>query len=187
MSSAVKLFIWRDRSLFVSSVPVPQRGFTAAADQLVVCLQGEVHVHTQHDGVVAGRTFLMRAGTAVDESQVDTVDLIGAACYLNPIGQDYHVLKGFMTGRADDVFVGHKQEQRIIERLRYIRDNPVGANEAYQILDELIIPPEMRDKVLYEFDPRIVRTLQRIKETVRENVTIADLAEEVHLSESRLV
>lgn len=186
-SSAAKLFIWRDRSLFVSAVPLPQRGFTVTADQLVVCLQGETRVQTLHDGEVAARSFLLRAGTAVDESQVDATGVLAAACYLNPIGQDYHVVKEFMTGRADDALVGHQHEDHIIAQLLYIRDHSVSSGEAYDILEQLIIPPDMQGKVLQEYDPRIVQVLNRIRETVRENMSIANLAAEVFLSESRLV
>lgn len=187
MSSATKLFIWGYRSLFVSTVPVEPRGFTAAADQLLICLQGEARVRTQHDGVIAARSFLLRAGTLVEASQVDSSGMIGAVCYLNPIGQDYHVIKEFMTGRAEDALVGHQQEDEIIAQLLHIRDNPLNAAEAHEILEHLIIPPEMRNKVLHEYDPRIVQVLHRIRETARGNVSIADLAAEVFLSESRLV
>lgn len=184
--SATKLFIWPYRSLFVSTVPVEPRGFTAAADQLFVCLQGETRVRTEQ-GEVAARSFLLRAGTVVESSQVDASGAIGAVCFLNPIGQDYHAAKEFMTGTAADALIGHKHEEHIIAQLLHIRDNPLSAAEAYAVLEQLIIPAEMQDKVLFEYDPRIIQVLNRIRETVRQNMSIANLAEEVFLSESRLV
>lgn len=184
--SAAKLFIWPYRSLLVTNVPVEQRRTTAAADQLIVCLEGEILVRTEQ-GEVAARSFLIRAGTVVESWQVDASSAIGAVCYLNPIGQDYHVAKELMTGTAADALIGHQNEEQIIAQLLHIRDNPLSAAEAYNVLDQLIIPPEMQHEVLFEYDPRIVKVLNRIRETVRQNVSIANLAEEVFLSESRLV
>ncbi len=187
MSTVAKLYIWRDRSLLLSSIPIPQKEFTATADQLVVSLQGEIKVHTKDEGIISGRTFLIRAGTRVGQNVSDGSNSVPAVCYLNPIGQDYSVLKQLMTTRAEEALAHHPNEDEIIKQLLFIRDNNVDSNQTYQTLDNLIIPPEYRDKVLQKFDPRIIEVMQLIKDTVKENLSIAELAEKIFLSESRLV
>jgi transcriptional regulator GlxA family with amidase domain len=53
-------------------------------------------------------------------------------------------------------------------------------------LRDFIVQPKLQNIIFKEFDPRIIAVIQRIRETVSENLSVNAFAESVYLSESRL-
>jgi AraC-like DNA-binding protein len=187
LSTVPKLYIWLNRTLYLGTMYVPLRKYTVAADQLVVCLSGEIILDLDEGHQESCRTILLRAGTTVDTSKLDARSAIIAICYLDPLGQDYAALRTAMLEHEGDSSAHHRDEEQVIETLRHIRDAHLPSAQAAALVENLIFPPELDRQKLPVCDPRIVKVIQLIKQTVRENIPVSDLAEAVHLSESRLV
>lgn len=181
-----KLFVWYDRTLYLSGVPMPLRTYTVPGDQFVVCLQGQFRVRADNGEEFTCRSVLLRAGTTVYMENVDSREAIPAAYYLSPVSQDYFVVKEDMQREVDGNHYHHRNEEEIIREFTRLRDNPASAAEAYEVLNRLVVPSNPADPTR-AIDERLVTVMRRIKETVRDNVPIKDLAAEVFLSESRLV
>lgn len=187
LAKVPKLYIWHNRSLYLGTMYIPLREYTVAADQLVVCLSGEI-VLLNDDGTRRSfRSLLLRAGTPVDMSRADTSNATIAICFLDPIGQDYFALREAMLEHEGTSSGVHRHEDRLIATLRHIRDERLPSGLAYALLEDLIFPPDLDREKLPACDPRIVTVINLIKLTVRENIPVGQLAEAVHLSESRLV
>ncbi len=188
MTSVVsKLYLWRDRGLFLGTKHVAARDFTTGSDQLLVCLDGEITRHFENGQSVTFKSVLLRAGIDIPMKSVESTNSIIAICHLNSIGQDYFAVKDQMQLEIEKNFFHHKDEDKIIEKLTYIQENRFNSRETYQMLDDIILPGPLKNKVYFNFDPRVVKVLKHIEDTVRENVSVEELAETVHLSESRLV
>lgn len=186
LSAVPKLYIWHKRTLYLGTMYVPLREYMVVADQLVVCLDGEVVVHREQ-GNQRFRTMLLRAGTTVEMSKVDTSSAIVSICYLDPLGQDYAAVRAAMLEHEGNSSAGHQNEEQVIATLRHIRDARLPSTEAAALVENLIFPPELDRQKLPVCDPRIVKVIEIIKQTVRENIPISELADAVCLSESRLV
>lgn len=191
------LYIWLARALYLGTHYVPLREYTVSSDQLVVCLEGSIKVKPEAASLLASaeegepeqefRSALLRAGTRVEMSMVDTQDAVVAICYLNPVSHDYQLLEQQMTISFQGAYYGYQNEEQLIQMLRYIRDNQLDAKEAYDIFEQLITPVSQSTKNLAPLDQRIIKVMKLIHTSVRDNLSVAELAESVHISESRLV
>lgn len=186
-STVPKLYVWPDRTLYLGASYIPLRQYTVATDQLVVCLAGEISFCLKGGGRRACRSVLLRAGTTVSTRTVDTTSAIVAICFLDPVGRGYGSLEKMMTGDYHGTPVDHRDEAQLVRILAGVRDNRLSASRVQALLEEIVFPPETDHSALPECDPRIVRVVERIKATVRENIPVGELAREVYLSESRLV
>jgi len=173
-----KLFVWYDRTLYLSGVPMPLRTYTVPGDQFVVCLQGQFRVRADNGEEFTCRSVLLRAGTTVYMENVDSREAIPAAYYLSPVSQDYFVVKEDMQREVDGNHYHHRNEEEIIREFTRLRDNPASAAEAYEVLNRLVVPSNPADPTR-AIDERLVTVMRRIKETVRDNVPIKDLAAEI--------
>ncbi|WP_317930041.1 AraC family transcriptional regulator [Halioxenophilus sp. WMMB6] len=187
MSAIAKLYIWRNRGLFLGTREMPARDFTTGSDQLIVCLKGTMTRRFPGGKTVAFRSVLLRAGTKVPMQQVTASGTIIAICHLDPVGQDYHAVAQKMAITIENNAFHHQDEDLIIQELSRIVRNDMGDSEAYHCLDNLLLPAPLQRQTFIQFDPRVVRVLRHIETTVRDNIEIAQLAEQVFLSESRLV
>lgn len=187
MSAVSKLYIWRDRGLFLCAQHIPVRDFTLGSDQLLVCLKGQITRRFDSHPPVAFRSVLMRAGMKIPMKNVDAADSVIALCHLDPVGQDYHALKEKMTLEVDGNFFHHQDEDHIINELQRINSDNLDEKAAYSALDRLIIPETLKNRSFVEFDQRTVTALRLIEATVRDNISIATIASKIFLSESRLV
>lgn len=183
------IYIWPDRRLYLGSHPVPLREYNTASDQLVIALEGTFKVQAPGEPFLETRSFLVRAGTQVLMDMIDTSNTVVAICFFDPIGQDYAVNKQLMKLNFEEYgsHADHCNEQMIVDGFLHLRDNKLSATEAYQFLDDLLIPADMKHREIVKFDPRIIKVVHRIRETVKENIPVSQLAEEVFLSESRLL
>ena len=184
--STPKLYFWEGRSVYLGTQFVPLKRYTVTSDQLVVCLSGEIILSDDND-TISCRTILLRAGTEVRMEMADTSNAIIAIAYLNPISQDYAALNQGMAIELQGSHFHHQNEQFIIDQLLKIRDGSMNAGEAFAVFAPILKPADPENFQPTEFDPRIVKSVFRIMASVRENISMQDIADEVHLSESRLV
>jgi AraC-like DNA-binding protein len=185
--SVPKIIIWKDRSVYLGTHHVPLKKYTVTADQLVVCLSGQIDIHVDDGNVFTFRTALLKAGTNVTIDRADTTQAIIAIAYLSPISQDFSALQQSMAIELEGIGFHHKNETAIIETLIAIRDGNLTTENSYELFLQIMEPVDKINFKEKQFDPRIVAVVKRIKESVGENLSIQALAEEVHLSESRLV
>ncbi|GAB1262981.1 helix-turn-helix domain-containing protein [Aurantivibrio plasticivorans] len=184
------IYIWKNRRLYLGTQFVPLREYETPADQLVIALEGKIIFNPPGEAPIETRSILMRAGTPVLMEHVDTTNAIIAICWLDPIGQDYFVNELLMQDKAPEVanaYYNHKYEQDIIDAFLRLRSRKPSAEDAESILEKVLIPTEYEGQEVFNFDPRIIKVMQRIRETVKENLPVKALAEEVFLSESRLL
>ncbi len=185
--SAPKLIIWDGRGLYLGAHPVLLKKYTVTSDQLVVCLSGEL-VLSDGDEILRAKTILLRAGTEVLMDFVDGSNAITSFIYLHPLDQDYHALKQDMQLELQGTHFHHRNEAEIIRILTEIRDrNDITPDLAYEMIAPLLKPSDPENFTPVEFDPRVIKVVQRLKLSSRDNLPMKTLADEVHLSESRLV
>ncbi|OUS29188.1 hypothetical protein A9Q99_08725 [Gammaproteobacteria bacterium 45_16_T64] len=184
-TSPPKLYIWKDSRLFLGTKSIVFRNYTLAWDQLLVCMQGEMLIRKSNDKKVTSRTCLIRAGTIVDNQDINTTNAIVTIYYLNPISQDYCVLENSMKKATKSICYSHVKQDQIITQMHYISDSNATPKLAHAILiDTLELSIQPKNKK--EYDPRIVKLVRMIRETVADNLSIHEYAESVHLSPSRL-
>jgi AraC-like DNA-binding protein len=109
-----------------------------------------------------------------------------AIYYLDPLTQDYSALESQMPVAIPGIRYGHPQEDELIQRLVHVRDAGLPPNQAYDYLRDLIVHPSLRGVIFKVFDERVVEVVHRIRETVRESLSVSDFALEVNLSASWL-
>ena len=186
MNPASKLYIWRNHALFLTDLVIPVRSFTIGADQLLVCLKGSIRRQINEHAHVTFKSALLRAGTKIPMSEVSS-DAAIALFHLNPISQDYHAIKEQMALPIENIAYHHAQEEQIISELTSLKKNNLCEQEAYNVFKNIITPASVRDNVFFKFDDRVISVLEHIQETVRDNISIEDMAARVFISESRLV
>ncbi|MGH1470267.1 MAG: helix-turn-helix transcriptional regulator [Cellvibrionaceae bacterium] len=187
-NSVPSVFIWRDSTLLIGTSHRPTRSYTVASDQLIVCLKGEVTTTRSDGSQFSGKVFLIRAGTVINMPSLNhDNDAVMAILYMSPANQTYSALKEQMLNQNDNVYYNLPNEDELITLLNRIHKENLPAKETYDLVHNLLIPEELREKVLKEFDSRVLKVIARINSTAKDNIPINKLAEEVHLSESRLV
>jgi AraC-like DNA-binding protein len=184
--SIPKLHIWPNQLLFIGVSPIPYRQHQVVSDKLMVSIQGEMLISLGDGKKVSTRTCLVQAGATFDDSYIDANGATMAIYYLAPLTQDYSALENLMLKALDGLHYKHPQEDRLIRQLLHIRNESLQPEEAYNLLRDFIVDPKLQSTVFREFDSRIIKVTQLIRETVRENLSVCELAEDVHLSESRL-
>ncbi|MAM88717.1 MAG: hypothetical protein CME36_15540 [unclassified Hahellaceae] len=181
-----KLYIWRNQLLFLGASRIAYRSHSVVSDKLLVSLDGVMTISPNTGKPISTRSVLLKAGTSFASLNLDTSAAVVAIYYLPPLSQDHAALESIMTRVSDNMSYAHPQEDLLVRRLLYIRDEGLHPSETRRMLRDLIIPPALAGVVFREFDPRIVTVIQSIRETVAENLSVQKFAAEVHLSASRL-
>lgn len=181
-----KLYIWKNSRLFVGLNHQPFRRYTLAWSQLLVSVKGSMKVKLEDGSVVETRSCMLKAGGVVNQVDIDTRDAIIAIYYFNPISQDFYILEQQMQRAKKYICFQHPEESNLVQQLQTILLETYSASETYRLMDAVLLPEHLKGVTVKEFDPRILETLQKIRETISQNVSVSCYAEEVHLSESRL-
>ncbi len=147
--SVPKLYIWENRSLYLSTLFIQLKKYTITSDQLIVALEGSIHIQEPGQEALECRSMLLRAGTQINMDISDTRNAIIAIAYLNPLGQDFTALKQSMGLEIQGAFFHHNNEQHIIDTLLHIRDSSLSTSEAEQAFLDLLQPED-----LHGSDPR---------------------------------
>lgn len=182
-----KLYIWKDRTLYLGAVPVLMRPYTIASHQFSIGLDGKIKINTSSGDTLITQSCLLRAGTTIDPGIIENTNKTHAVFYLNPVGHDYSAMLPKMQREVADVCLTHQHEAEIVELLTWIKDHQVDPKTVYSIIDEIIGKPNTLSVKEFSIDPRVVKVVELIKETVRDNLSVSELADRVFLSESRLV
>jgi len=181
-----KFFIWKRSRLYISTGHLPLRKHTIGWNQLLVCIEGEMLIRLKNGQQQSARSCLIKAGTLIDDANIDTSRATLALYYLSPISQTFLVLQDQMSLACDGLCYQHPQEDDLIRQLRFILHQELSASQVYELMQEVIIAPHFRDVTIKQFDPRVISILHRIRESLTENLSIRDYAAGVCLSESRL-
>ncbi|MFT6264511.1 MAG: AraC-like DNA-binding protein [Oleiphilaceae bacterium] len=181
-----KLYIWKNSRLYIGSCQLPFRKYTLAWSQLLVSIHGKIRIQLDDGTEIETRSCLIKAGSVVNEAHIDTSNAVIAIYYFNPISQDFLILESQMVNAWVGISYQHPTEDRLVQQLRHIFNKPLSLNQAYRICQETIVQTHLRQKIIKQFDARIIETLQNIRESLRDNLSISDYASDVHLSESRL-
>jgi AraC-like DNA-binding protein len=181
-----KLYIWKSCRLFLGAKSIFFRNHTLAWDQFLVCMHGSIKIRGDNGEYQASQTCLIRAGTVVDSCYVDTTEAIVAIYYLNPISQDYFVLESTMRKATKGVCFFYPKQDQVVRVMHEIAGSNATPELAYLMLKGLFensMCPPVKNK---RYDPRIIKLVRIIRETVGENFQIHEYAKEVHLSGSHL-
>jgi len=181
-----KLHIWSNQLLFLGVSHIPYREHQIVSDKLMVSIQGNIIITLDNGNKITTRSCLVKAGTTFDKQYIDATKATMAIYYLAPLTQDYSALENLMHKALAGLHYNHPQEDLLIHQLLNIRDNALPPEQAYRILRDLIVQPELQSVIFREFDTRVIAVIQRIRETVSENLSVKEFAEAVYLSESRL-
>lgn len=181
-----KLHIWPNQLLFIGAYKIPYREHQVVSDKLLISIQGEMKIALADGSQISTRTCLTKAGATLNDQYIDAKNAIMAIYYLAPLTQDYSALESQMTKAYNGLHYDHPQDDLLIQQLLDIRNESMSPEQAYLHLRDFIVPPQLHNVVLREFDPRIIDVVRRIRETVRDNLGVSEFAKEVHLSESRL-
>jgi len=165
---------------------IPYREHQVVSDKLMISIQGKMLITSANGNKISTRTCLVKAGATFDDQYIDANKATMAIYYLAPLTQDYSALESIMIKALDGLHYNHPQEDLLIQRLLDIRDESISPEEAYPILKNFIVQPQLQSIEFREFDTRIIEVTQRIRETVSKNLGINEFAEAVYLSESRL-
>jgi len=143
-----KLYIWKDSRLYIGTNHVPFRHYTLAWSQLLVSIQGEMRIQLADGSEVLTRSCLIKAGTVVNETNINTRNAVIAIYYLNPIAQHFMILQNQMTSAAQGMYYELPEEGLLVQQHRYILKTPLSPNKAYRIFQSAIVQPHVRTAYL---------------------------------------
>jgi len=152
----------------------------------MVSIQGKITITLDNGEKIITHSCLVKAGTTFDKQYIDASKATVAIYYLAPLTQDFSALESLMIKALDGLHYKHPQEELLIQLLLRIRNESLPPEQGYILLRDFIVHPTLQNIVFREFDTRIIEVIQRIRESVRENIGVNEFAEAVHLSESRL-
>lgn len=172
------LYLWESRTLFLGRLLEPLQ-LSQAAATFIISLDEPLHVHADSSGFRC-QSILLPPGYSVS---INSGDSCVANCYLDPFGEDFHLLRQRMRQSRGRVACSIDNEVELIAQFRAMHRRAPSSAEGYAEVDSIIRPA---DRPPYFVDPRIERTIDLIKKTVGENLSVAQLAEHVSLSAPRL-
>lgn len=181
-----KLYVWENYGLYLGTNHMPLKSYSVTFDQLLLVTEGEIASKNADNESKTFRSLLIRAGSMIDMSRVEIDYAVIAVCYLDPFGQEFNYLQNQMVEFNESFYAHHPQEDFIIETLLSLRDNVVSIEQAQNTFLNLLIPSEHRNELYRGYDERIVKVAKIIRDNIRENLSLEELAKSVHMSESRM-
>tara|TARA_R110001599_G_scaffold47459_2_gene137680 strand:+ start:125 stop:958 length:834 start_codon:yes stop_codon:yes gene_type:complete len=181
-----KLYIWKNSRMCLGINHQPFRNYTLAWSQLLVSIQGTIRLQLEDGSEVETRTCLIKAGSDVKETYINTRNAVIAIYYFNPISQEFYILQNQMLNARAEVYYQHPTEDLLVQKLLSILTKPLSTSETLSLVQGVIVPTHLRRTIVKEFDLRIIETVQNIRKSFRSKLSVSDYAKNVHLSESRL-
>jgi AraC-like DNA-binding protein len=179
-----RLYLWERRTLYLGHLRSPVQ-LSLAASRLLIGLQGDIrfrHRSQQRDSYT--RSLLLPVGW---QGTVDSGRLCVADCHLDATGLDHAVLRQLASRQEQAAYCDLSNEHLLINAFETVGQGQTRPEILYQQLDAWLNPPELVARTAFRCDPRILATLQRIKTSPQENLSVISLAQQVGLSTSRLV
>ena len=181
-----KLYVWPNYGLFLGTRFVPLSTYSVTSDQFLLVIEGEIVKTKQTGEKISLRSLLIRAGATVEMEAVDASTAVIAVFYLDPLTQACNALQAPMIKSTKQFFYNHPREQEMIATCLWLRDNNLTPQEVEHHFQQMLGPMEENITQNRKLDPRAVKIMQLIRDTITENHTIAEFAERVHMSDSRL-
>ncbi|MEK8079207.1 helix-turn-helix domain-containing protein [Pseudomonas sp. XK-1] len=178
-----RLYLWERRTLYLGPLRSPAQ-LSLAASRLLIGLQGNIrfrHRTQQRDSF--SRSLLLPVGW---QGTVDSGRLCVADCHLDVTGFDYAVLRQLANRQDQSAYCDLSNEHLLITAFDAVSQRLTLPEVLYQQLDAWLNPAELAEGTAFRCDQRILNTLQRIKVSPLENLSVASLAQQVGLSTSRL-
>lgn len=182
-----KLYIGLNQSLYLGVMPVPHREHDIVADKLIVSLQGDILITLANGDKITSRTCLAKAGIDFLKCNINTNNAVMAIYFLEPLTQDYSALESIMPCAMKGLHYDHPETEVLVQTLLKLREASTEPEQAFLMLRKFIVQPQLEHHIFKEFDERIVEVVHQIRITVRDNLSLKKFADEVSLSESRLV
>lgn len=182
-----KLYLWNREVLFLGTCYARQQAHRTTQQKLMLCLNGTFTVRDDTGKPIATRSCLTGSGLWLDRSVVDTSKAVVAIFFLAPFSQDHGALSAIMKRASPGVHYQHPDEEALVRETIAVRNDPdVSAPDTRKRLRKIMFPESVRGASFEEFDHRIVLVAQRIRESLHRPLTLAEMADEIHLSGSRL-
>lgn len=179
-----RLYLWERRTLYLGPLHSPVR-LSLAASRLLIGLQGNIRFrHRSQQRDAYSRSLLLPVGW---QGTVDSARLWVADCHLDATGFDHAVLRQLASRQEQAAYCDLHNEQQLINAFDAVSQGLALPDTLYAQLDGWLNPPELVARTAFRCDPRILATLQRIKTSTQENLSVDSLAQQVGLSTSRLV
>ncbi|MGM0570981.1 helix-turn-helix domain-containing protein [Marinobacter sp.] len=173
--------------IFLGTCCSRQEVYRTTQEQMLVCLQGTMTVQPREGSPVITRSCLIPPGVLLDRHRIDMRNAVMGICFLPPFSQTYPALASLMTSLGEGMYCHHPEETRVIETMKDARNRAdITAGTASTMIHNSLIPERLQGLVFREFDPRVLAVARRIRTSLPDTPTLADLAREVQLSESRL-
>nr|WP_298144889.1 helix-turn-helix domain-containing protein [uncultured Pseudomonas sp.] len=179
-----RLYLWERRTLYLGPLQSPVQ-LSLAASRLLIGLQGAIRFrHRSQQQDAYSRSLLLPVGW---QGTVDSGRLYVADCHLDATGFDHAVLRQLGNRQVQEAYCDLINEHQLIHAFDGVCRGQALPETLYQQLDCWLNPPELVARTAFRCDPRILATLQRIKTSIQENLSVDCLAQQVGLSTSRLV
>ncbi|GAB1261095.1 helix-turn-helix domain-containing protein [Aurantivibrio plasticivorans] len=181
-----KLYIWQNYGLFLGTTFVPLSTHSVTADQLLLVIEGEIIKKKENGEEVVVHSILIRAGATIDMATVDASTAVIAIFYLDPLGYEFSHLQGKMTKSTNDFYYNHPEENALIETCLWLREQNLTPEEVERYFKTMLVPEGEAPSGESQYDPRIIKVMHLVRDNITENRSVKELADAVHVSESRL-
>jgi AraC-like DNA-binding protein len=179
-----RLYLWERRTLYLGPLRSPV-WVSLAASRLLVGLEGEIHYrHCSQQQDSSARTLLLPVGW---QGTLDSGRGRVADCHLDALGFDHAILCQLVSRQEQRAGCALQNQSVLLDAFQALSDGNLPAQVIYDRLDQLLNPPEWVASTAFNCDPRILATLQRLKSSTSENLSLVSLARQVGLSPSRLI
>lgn len=182
-----RLLIWSREVLFLGTCFNRQEAYRSTQELMVVCLQGSLSVKAGSGPAISTRTCLIPPGVWLDRNLIESRQAVLGIYFLAPFSQDHAALASQMQAVGQGIFCHHPEEPAVIRAMMHVRNEPgVTTREARSVIRDALIPGPLQGLVFRDYDSRALTVAKRIRADLHDAPSLATLAEEVNLSESRL-
>ena len=91
-------YIFTDSCLMLVVNHRPCRNFTVSADQLIICVDGEIVTKLEDGSEFTGKVFAVPAGTLINMDTIESTYTNVAVLYFAATTQAYYIIKEQMQG-----------------------------------------------------------------------------------------
>lgn len=179
-----RLYLWERRSLYLGTLRSPVR-LALAASRLLVGLEGEIRFrHRSQTQETSARTLLLPVGW---QGTLDSGRGRVADCHLDALGFDHALLCQLVSRQEQQAGCTLHHEALLLQSFEALSHEDLPAHLVAARLDRLLNPPEWVARTPFSVDARVLATLDQLKSSAAQNLSLASLARHVDLSPSRLI
>ena len=178
------LYLWDKRTLYIGPL-FESIKLSQGAATLVVSLDKPISFSMEgEEKSIECMSLLLPAGLSVT---IHTGDATVANCNLDPLGADFSGISALMQQSHGKVCYNLKQYAQFQQVYQTLKEQQLDSSSAYDLLEDLL---ERRFSQFYPkhaIDSRVIKVVDKIKQTAEDNLSVDDLASLVNLSVPRLV